>query len=248
MSILVCPFDGTSRYSSSALGADLIMRQIFRVLDKLECKRVALESRNSSLYCHHLKEISSAKYYKLAIGGEHLITLPLLESWRERYPSMRVVVLDAHHDAYPFPLSTHYTVFHYAIKELQIPVLHLGLRYEIERASTKLAYINGVEINNSSDDILLERIMTFISGDPFYLSVDLDVLDPNEFCAVSAPTPNGLTIQKLVTILNNLFQLKPIAADIVEYNPNCDSPAHSELLKLSPVTDVIKRWYCNGVL
>jgi arginase family enzyme len=67
---------------------------------------------------------------------------------------------------------------------------------------------------------LLER-----NPGPFYLSLDLDVLDPSVFPAVTNPEPMGIQVGELVDAIN-LLSGKLIAADIVEYNPQSCTDLH----------------------
>ena len=63
----------------------------------------------------------------------------------------------------------------------------------------------------------LKRILPQIDK-KIYLTVDLDVLDPSEFLAVSNPEPGGISfweLQESITLLKGRL----IAADIVEFNP-----------------------------
>lgn len=57
--------------------------------------------------------------------------------------------------------------------------------------------------------------------DKIYLSLSLDVLNPDEFNYVNTPIPNGVTCIELKDVLQSLKKSeKLIAMDIVEFNPN----------------------------
>jgi len=56
---------------------------------------------------------------------------------------------------------------------------------------------------------------------PFYISVDIDGLDPAYAPGVSHPEPGGLTTRQVIDLIQRVDQ--PIAgADIVEFNPRMD--------------------------
>ena len=59
------------------------------------------------------------------------------------------------------------------------------------------------------------------SFDKIYLSLSLDVLNPDEFSYVNTPIPNGLSSVELKEVLHSIRKSeKLIAMDIVEFNPN----------------------------
>lgn len=248
MSILFCNFDGTSRIPGVRFGAEVIYDQLIRSKSEssgISIRHLQMENQNSAIYCKLLKETALKHPVRLAVGGEHLITLPLVEVLKEHNPDLRLVVLDAHHDAYFYPLSTHYSVFYHLMNELNVPVLYLGLRYEIDKAFKQLRFINSEELTQNNLFKALKIIDEFIAEKPFYISLDLDVIDPTEFGAVSSPVPKGLSIANTVNLLASLLKLKPIACDLVEYNPLKDTRDYNGLKSVIPLINILHQWSSN---
>jgi arginase family enzyme len=232
--LFVAAFEGTSRIAGVALGAlrllsalreaaqtDAVAGREGRPLGThdLESPRIVRElTKNSAMWCRKLHAVAEAGDVKLTLGGEHLVTFPILESLVKRHPRLRLVVLDAHHDAYPHPLLTHWSLFHFAVRELKIPTLIVGVRHEIEKADRECELMSRTELGAMGTEAALARIVAFAADAPLYFSVDVDVLDPTELAAVSDPVPGGISLEELVALTRGVLARDPIAADIVEYN------------------------------
>jgi agmatinase len=245
--VLLAGYDGTSRYPGTSLGAEALWYglQESKAQGAQQPSGSALvvreASKNSAMWCRRLKEHATEQTIDLTLGGEHLVTFPLLEVLSTRHANLRLVVLDAHHDAYDYPLLTHFSLFHYARHELEIPTLIVGARHELELMPEGCEVISAEQTLHSFGDTL-ERMQRFVDGAPFYFSVDLDVLDPTEFPAVSDPVPGGLGIQQLAGIAREMFARAPVAADVVEYNPLRDSREGSALASLRPFLSEVTTW------
>jgi len=239
MSLLLCPYDGTSRIPGVRLGPDLIYKRYFQ---GISVQKIGIETQSSALFCQAIRDNTYKKLPKLTLGGEHLITFPILESVKDKYPNIKLIVFDAHHDAYDYPISTHYSVFYHVIEELQIPTLFLGLRYEIENAFQKINYISYKSLLEWPTKRIINEIDKFLNEETFYLSIDLDVIDPDEFSAVSAPVPNGVGLAKLNDLLKRILDKNPVSCDVVEYNAMKDDDNYVQLNKLEPLMNSIKKW------
>ncbi len=240
--VLIAGFDGTSRVPGVSLGAERLWSALSAELATaaVEPLLVREESKNSALWCRKLKHLASTRPIRLTLGGEHLVSFPLLEVLAEHHPGLRVVVLDAHHDAYDYPLLTHYSVFHYVRHELQLPTLILGARHELEQVSPGCELFSACAPDEWRP-AALRRVRDFVEGVPFYLSVDLDVIEPGEFPAVSDPRPGGIALRELAELTRELLALGPVGADIVEYNPLLD-PDGRGLRALQPLLAEVGRW------
>jgi agmatinase len=61
----------------------------------------------------------------------------------------------------------------------------------------------------------IEYYLTNIDG-PIYISVDMDVVDPSIAPSVGNPTPGGLFISELETIIETLSHKNVVGLDVVE--------------------------------
>ncbi len=253
--LYVAAFEGTSRIAGIALGALRLLsalreaalplasaRSGARLAADLESPCIVRElTKSSAMVCRKLHGAVEAGDCRLLLGGEHLVTFPVLEVLVHRHPDLKLVVLDAHHDAYRHPLLTHWSLFHFAVRELGIPTLIVGVRHEIEQADPQCEIISAAAVREMGTAATLERIAAFAGKSPLYFSVDVDVVDPAELPSVSDPVPGGITAAELLELARGVLATGPVAADIVEYNALRD-PDGAGLATLRPLLVEYARW------
>jgi agmatinase len=241
VNIVVCPFDSTSRGPGASAGAAVLARRLRagRGADAWRFHHVACDSKSSAIYCRLIRAAARQHAPRFAIGGDHLITFPLVEELASRQP-LRLVVLDAHHDAYAHPLLSHWSLFHFTRAELDVPTLVVGARWELE--SSTVDVISADALATGGVAACAQKIREFVAGGAWYLSVDVDVVAPSELPAVSSPVAGGPTVAVVAELVREALALGPIAADIVEYNPLLDDGDLSGLRALEPILQAFREW------
>jgi agmatinase len=162
-----------------------------------------------------------------ALGGEHTITVALVQAVQTRYPDFIVVALDAHADlreSYDGSKLSHACVMR-RLYELGRPLTLLGTRsYSKEEAdllwvAPRLKMFKARGLNTPAGwDEALEHLKG-ITG-PVYLSIDADALDPGIMPGVGTPEPGGLSYRQVLTIIETLTKRGPvIGLDVVELAP-----------------------------
>ncbi len=173
------------------------------------------------------KEALEKFTFPILIGGEHTLTLPALRAFKRKYPSLRVVHIDAHLDFRETYLGTkinHATVMRRVFEELKIPIFSLGIRalsaeeYQ-EMKSQNINVVFSYRLKREFP-LVLEEMVSFIEDYPVYLTLDLDGLDPSLAPGVGTPEPGGLSWEELLKILQKLAQRNLIGMDIVETSPH----------------------------
>jgi agmatinase len=163
----------------------------------------------------------------LAVGGEHTITLPLVQAVQTRYPDFTVVALDAHADlreSYDGSKFSHACALR-RVYELGRPLTLIGTRsFSKEEAdllwvAPRLKMFKALELQTPEGwDRLLEHLRQ-ITG-PVYLTLELDALDPAIMPGVGTPEPGGLSYYQVLSILATVAQRGPVAGlDLVELAP-----------------------------
>jgi arginase family enzyme len=196
--ILLAPYDGTSRVPGTCHGALALLRSFQELRPHKTWNTLAIkeDSKNSSIWGKRLMAACEADEIRLTLGGDHFVSFPAIERLGRKYPTLRLVVLDAHHDAYDYPLLTHYSLFHYTAHELHISALMVGVRHEsLQNSSVRNTILSAADVKKMSVQAVRERVQSFVGSEPFYLSLDLDVLDPLEFkhSWICAPLPQTLS-------------------------------------------------------
>ena len=172
----------------------------------------------------------------LAIGGDHLISLPLLRGVRTRHPPLGMIHFDAHTDLFESYFGgwklTHGTPFRRAIEEgLLAPTrcIQIGIRgtaYDFEDREWGLA--QGVRIVPVEEMFELgpERVMdearAIVGDGPVHVSFDIDFLDPSVAPGTGTPEIGGPGTFLAQQMLRRLSGLDLRSADLVEVSPPFD--------------------------
>jgi agmatinase len=154
----------------------------------------------------------------LALGGEHLITLPIVKALLTRHEALNIVVFDAHldlKDTYSGLRYSHATVMK-RVSELHNvhSIVHFGVRSATEEE--KILWENHGEL------FFHQGISGLDKNIPLYISIDMDSLDPSCAPGVGNPEPGGFMYREIYTILQELRNFTLAGADIVEISPPYD--------------------------
>ena len=163
----------------------------------------------------------------LALGGEHTITLALVQAAQTKYPDLTVVALDAHadfRDRYDGSPLSHACVLR-RIYELGRPLTLMGVRSYSEeedrflRVAPRFTMFKARELHSPEGRQKALDHLSQIRG-PVYLTLDLDALDPGIMPAVGTPEPGGLSYCQVLEIVAAIARRGPIiGADLVELAP-----------------------------
>jgi agmatinase len=152
----------------------------------------------------------------LALGGEHLITYPVMKAMTKRFNVIQVVHFDAHcdlRDDYEGQRLSHATVMK-RVKELGgLEVFQIGIRSGTRQEFEELLPID----SPASLAAHLDR------NRPVYVTFDIDVFDPSLVPGVTTPEPGGLMFKEVVEYFSVLKGMNIVGADIVELAPDYDT-------------------------
>lgn len=156
------------------------------------------------------------------IGGDHSITLPILRSYKARKKPINLIQFDAHTDNYinrfesalPIEQISHANFINQVIKEeLVEEITQIGIR-GLGNVSTHTQGLNIVTAYELDANFHIER------NSEIYISIDVDVLDPQIMMATGHPVPHGLSLHQLYQNLDFFFSnYHVIGIDLVEFNP-----------------------------
>lgn len=177
----------------------------------------------------------------MALGGEHLLTLPLVESMREIYPDLVVIQMDAHADLrqeFTGTRLSHGTVMRRIVDLLGPGRLYqLGIRSADEGELKETEGLTEVHFYGVIEP--LRAILPRIKGRPVYLTVDIDVVDPAFAPGTGVPEPGGITSQELLDALSALKGQDVVGADLVEVAPAYDTTGQTGLLAAAIVRECL---------
>ncbi|MBL8772542.1 MAG: arginase family protein [Phenylobacterium sp.] len=156
------------------------------------------------------------------LGGDHMVTYPILQGWSEaaRAPP-QVVHIDAHPDLYADfegdPLSHASPFARILEKTLCAGLTQLGIR-TLNAHLREQAGRYGVRVFSPADH---GAALSLLPSGPTYISIDLDGLDPAYAPGVSHHEPGGLTTREVLDVIWKTPG-PVIGGDIVELNPDRD--------------------------
>lgn len=158
------------------------------------------------------------------MGGEHLVSLPVIKACHSFYPDLAVIQLDAHADLredYLGEKLSHATVMRQAA-ELLNPrsVFQLGIRSgtreELEYAADHTSlYLDKVAY-------AADEVKEKVKDRPVYITLDIDVLDPAFAPGTGTPEAGGITSRELFSVLWQFKELNIVGFDLVEISPPYD--------------------------
>jgi len=214
----------TSLHSTSGNHATESSVAVVPMLDDVGDVEVANERgshANADAITAAVAEQLAAGRRVLSLGGDHSVTYPILRAYRDVYPDLTVVHIDAHPDMYDDldgnPLS-HASPFARALEDgCMTTLVQLGIRTATHH-SVDQAERWGVTMIGARD---LDRFDAASITGPIYFSMDLDGLDPSCAPGVSHHEPGGLTVREVLDVIDSLPG-PIVGADVVELNPTRD--------------------------
>lgn len=157
------------------------------------------------------------------LGGEHSLTIGAVKAFKNRYPDLSVLQLDAHADLRNEYMGTPYS--HACVMRRvweTCPIVQAGIRslstdeYEFIKEHRLNVFFIETTMKGSSLDRIIAALTQHV-----YITIDLDVLDPSVMSAVGTPEPGGLTWEDILELLRTIAAKKHIVGfDIVELCPN----------------------------
>jgi agmatinase len=167
--------------------------------------------------------ILSKKKFPILLGGDHLITLPVVEELSSKHPDLHVVHIDAHTDLredYLGETLSHSTVMRKVVDLVgEGRLFQIGIRSGTEDEFKLARKWKSIVPNNPRS---LRAMVKRLKNLPVYVTLDLDVIDPGLLPGVGTPEPGGFAFQEILSLLKELQTLRVIGFDMVELTPDYD--------------------------
>lgn len=168
----------------------------------------------------------------LFLGGEHLVTYPLVKSMMMSFPRLQLVHFDAHcdlRDEYDGEKLSHATVMK-RVRELGVSRMYqIGIRSGTRQEFAELSPVHSPAALAAG----LDRDV------PVYISFDIDVFDPSLVSGVTTPEPGGLTFREVMDHLSVLRGMDIVGADLVELAPDYDTTFVSSVCAAKVAREII---------
>lgn len=161
------------------------------------------------------------KKFPIFIGGEHLVSFPLIKSCYKHYPDLIVLHFDAHADLrydYEGEENSHATVMNKIVQMVgKKRVYQFGIR-----SGTKEEFLLAKDYTYLFHDEIfpaLTDVVKIIKDKPVYITLDIDVVDPAFAPGTGTPEPGGCSSKEILSAIYGLKDLNVVGMDIVEVSP-----------------------------
>jgi len=176
------------------------------------------------------------------IGGEHLVSLPVIEALYEKYPDLHIIHFDAHTDLREHYLGeslSHATVIRKAWDKLgDNRIFQFGIRSGTREEFIWAEVEKHVTLNRYSTQNL-DHAIALIGHKPVYITIDLDVLDPSIFSGTGTPEPGGISFVELIRAIRAVSACNIVGADVVELSPDYDTSGVSTAVASKVIRELL---------
>jgi agmatinase len=168
-------------------------------------------------------EVFSREKFLVTLGGEHSITPPIVSAAAAKHRGVHVLQVDAHADLRDTYMGTPHnhacamrrTLDHASITQVGIRSMSTEEADVIGRLRTTVFY----DALMRRDPAWIDRVVESL-GDPVYITIDVDGMDPAIMPATGTPEPGGLSWYETLALLRAVIERRDvIGCDIVELSP-----------------------------
>jgi agmatinase len=163
----------------------------------------------------------------VGLGGEHLVSWPVIQEVYKQYPDLAIIHFDAHTDLreeYEGELLSHSTPLRKAA-ELMGPsnIYQFGIRSGSKEDWT-YAKESGIHFHPFEVAEPLKRELPSLEGRPVYVTIDIDVLDPSAAPGTGTTEAGGITSKELLEAVHAIARsgVNVVGFDLVEVAPIYD--------------------------
>ena len=236
--IIGVPFDSTTSYHSGSRLGPIVVREASFGFEKFntifnkeltanfyDFGDVNVVPGNCQKTCQIVEdtvnELLNLNIKPIIIGGEHSASIGAIKALSDKYEKLTVIHLDAHRDlAFDFigEKYSHATVMR-RVHEFGVNIVQIGIRSssveeeEYIKSTYDIQTFKNRDVHKHMDAI--EYYLVNIDG-PIYISVNMDVFNPAVAPHVGNPTPGGLFVHDMETILETLCRKNIVGFDVVE--------------------------------
>ncbi|MGA9173207.1 MAG: agmatinase [Thermoactinomyces sp.] len=177
-----------------------------------------------------VRKVLDLKKMPIGLGGEHLVTWPVVQEVYKDYPDLAVIHIDAHADLrtdYEGEPLSHATPLRKIAELIGGPnVYQFGIR---SMTKEEVLFAKEANIHFHPFDVVepLKKCLPELEGRPVYVTIDIDALDPAHAPGTGTPEPGGITSKEMLEAIHLIARsgANVVGADLVEVAPAYD---HSE--------------------
>lgn len=242
--IFQAPYDKTTTYIHGAANGpaaiieaskymerydDELNQETFKIgihtMEPMPIQNLSSEEMVDKVYTQTL-ELLKANKFPVLLGGEHAVSIGAVKAFKEVYPNISVLHLDAHYDMRDVYFGSKLNHGCVARRILEMcPVVQAGVRSQSKEERDFLATQSDGRVKTISVYDILEMplwkdVASNSLSENVYISVDLDVYDPALVPATGTPEPGGLGWYEALSLFREVTKDKKVVGfDVVELCP-----------------------------
>ncbi|MGM8214941.1 agmatinase [Bacillaceae bacterium W0354] len=185
--------------------------------------------------------------FPLGLGGEHLVTWPIIQAFNDKYDDFILIHIDAHADLrveYEGEPLSHSTPVR-KVCELIGPEnvysfgIRSGMKEEFQYAKDKGMYMARYEVVQP-----LKEMLPKLGNRKAYITIDIDVLDPAYAPGTGTAEAGGITSKEILEAIHLIAKsdLQVIGADLVEVAPIYDPTEKTPILASKIIREILLGW------
>ena len=257
--IFGAPFDSTTSYRPGTRFASRTMRaesyglETYSPYQDLDLEDTAVFDGGDLELCFgdtnmaldditaYTQQILDSGKLPLMIGGEHLVSLPVIKAVYEQYPELCVIHFDAHTDLRDDYLGA--KLSHASVIRRVWDFVGDGRIWQFGIRSGERAEFYWAKEHTHLQKFTfagLENAIAQLKGKPVYLTIDLDVLDPSCFPGTGTPEAGGVTFMELLKAMLSVIRgCNIVGCDLVELSPMLDASGASTATALKVLREML---------
>lgn len=179
----------------------------------------------------------------VGMGGEHLVTWPILQEVYKKHPDLAVIHIDAHadlRDQYEGEPLSHSTPLRKAAE--LIGGRHI-YQFGIRSGSKEEFEYGRTHCNFYPFDVLepLEQVLPSLAERPVYVTIDIDVLDPSAAPGTGTAEAGGITSKELLAAIHAIARsdVRVVGCDVVEVAPVYDPTEQTQIVAAKLIREML---------
>jgi len=186
-------------------------------------------------------EIVQDEKIPVFIGGEHLITFPIVRRMALKYPELKIIHFDAHADLRDTLFGeklSHGTVLRRVCEYIKDRHLYqFGIRSGLKEEFDFAKDHTRTFLYDVKEPFM--KVFDELKGFPIYITLDIDVFDPAFAPGTGTPEPGGCTSKEIFEIIQRFKELKIVGFDLVEVSPLTDISERTSILAAKILREVL---------
>ncbi|WP_248929145.1 agmatinase [Paenibacillus hamazuiensis] len=181
--------------------------------------------------------------FPFGLGGEHLVSWPVIQEVYKKYPDLALIHIDAHADLreqYEGEPLSHSTPVRKAAALMGGKNIY---QFGIRSGSREEFQFGRENINFHPFEVLapLKKVLPELAGRPVYLTIDIDVLDPSCAPGTGTAEAGGITSKELLEAIHAMAasDINFVGADLVEVAPGYDPTEQTQIVASKLIREML---------